>query len=114
MSYVERNSFDNLPEGDIEHLSLDIKRVFNRLVPEWIEYMRHLKEEYPYFFSLAVRTNPFTARQWSCQLKSVYSRNLSHHSRYRGDRRNSNLMELAELRRENKIGGEKHAVQANR
>jgi len=26
---------------------------------QWLAYMKHLKKEYPYLFSLAVRTNPF-------------------------------------------------------
>jgi hypothetical protein len=25
----------------------------------WLDYMRHLKADYPYLFSLAIRTNPF-------------------------------------------------------
>ena len=29
------------------------------LIIEWLAYMKHLKESYPYLFSLAVRTNPF-------------------------------------------------------
>ena len=37
----------------------DINRVYAILVREWIHYLRHLKERYPYLFSFAVRTNPF-------------------------------------------------------
>jgi len=29
------------------------------LVHEWLDYMKYLKKNYPYLFSLAVRTNPF-------------------------------------------------------
>ena len=29
------------------------------LIAEWLAYMRHLKKNYPYLFSLALRTNPF-------------------------------------------------------
>ena len=29
------------------------------LVREWLSHMEHLKVDYPYLFSLAVRTNPF-------------------------------------------------------
>jgi hypothetical protein len=29
------------------------------LVREWISYMKHLKDNFPYLFSLAMRTNPF-------------------------------------------------------
>lgn len=54
-----RHNFDDLPETDYNHISGDIKRVYNLLVIEWIAYMKHLKTEYPYLFSLALRTNPF-------------------------------------------------------
>jgi len=54
-----RESFDDLPDPDWKHLSIDIQRVHDRLTPEWLHYMEHLAGEYPYLFSLAVRTNPF-------------------------------------------------------
>ena len=53
-----RASFDRLPAADLEHLSGDIKRAYGHLVREWIVYLRHLRVDYPYLFSLAVRTNP--------------------------------------------------------
>lgn len=37
----------------------DIRRTYSRIVLEWLHYMEHLKEDYPYLFSLAMRTNPF-------------------------------------------------------
>ena len=54
-----RNILDNLPKGDLEHLASDIKRAYQLLITEWLAYMKHLKIEYPYLFSLAVRTSPF-------------------------------------------------------
>jgi hypothetical protein len=48
-----------LPKTDYNHLSGDIKRAYILLISEWIAYMNHLKKDYPYLFSLAVRTNPF-------------------------------------------------------
>ena len=48
-----------LPDTDYKHLSGDIKRAYVLLISEWLSYMRHLKVDYPYLFSLAVRTNPF-------------------------------------------------------
>jgi hypothetical protein len=53
-----RESFDRNPPSDKEHINGDIKRVFGHLIREWILYMQHLKEDYPYLFSLAVRLNP--------------------------------------------------------
>lgn len=57
-----RESFSNLPETDSEHLAVDMRRVYVLLVNQWLEYMKHLKERYPYLFSLAVRTNPFNKK----------------------------------------------------
>jgi len=53
-----RESFDSIPPSDKEHINGDIKRVFGHLIREWVLYMQHLKEDYPYLFSLAVRLNP--------------------------------------------------------
>lgn len=53
-----RGRFDALPASDLEHLSGDLRRVYGLLTREWLRYMRHLREDYPYLFSLAVRTNP--------------------------------------------------------
>ena len=54
-----RKGFDGLPDTDFEHLAVDIKRSYKLLVGEWLDYMEHLKVNYPYLFSLAMRTNPF-------------------------------------------------------
>lgn len=53
-----RKTFDDMPLSDIEHINGDIKRVFGHLSRQWVKYMRHLKHDYPYLFSLAVRMNP--------------------------------------------------------
>jgi hypothetical protein len=49
----------DLPETDRAHIAGDIKRAYVLLVNEWLDYMNHLKEYYPYLFSLAMRTDPF-------------------------------------------------------
>ena len=54
-----RGDLSGLPPADIAHLGTDISRVYERLVPEWLKYMEYLKNQYPYLFSLAMRTNPF-------------------------------------------------------
>jgi hypothetical protein len=54
-----RKSFDNLPQADIDHLRVDIHRAYIHVTREWVSYMKHLKRDYPYLFSVAVRTNPF-------------------------------------------------------
>lgn len=54
-----RGEIKGLPEADLKHLNGDIKRVYGGLVKEWLSYMKHLKANYPFLFSLAIRTNPF-------------------------------------------------------
>jgi hypothetical protein len=54
-----RQSVSNLPASDLNHLSGDIKRAYSILIRQWLDYMEHLKRDYPYLFSLAVRTNPY-------------------------------------------------------
>jgi hypothetical protein len=48
-----------LSEADRRHLANDMKRAYSLLIAEWLSYMKHLKENYPYLFSFAMRTNPF-------------------------------------------------------
>jgi len=54
-----REGVSNLPESDLNHLGGDINRAYQRLVEQWLVYLRHLRDQYPYLFSLAVRKNPF-------------------------------------------------------
>ena len=54
-----RKTLEGLTEKDSKHLSGDIERAYRILMREWLSYMEHLKNEYPYLFSLALRTNPF-------------------------------------------------------
>lgn len=54
-----REAVPSLPDSDVDHLGGDIKRAYSRLVMQWLDYMQHLRGDYPYLFSLAIRTNPF-------------------------------------------------------
>ncbi len=47
------------PEADFNHLSGYIKRAYVILISEWLSYIRHLKNSYPYLYSLVSRINPF-------------------------------------------------------
>jgi hypothetical protein len=58
---AHRKDLEKLPDSDCQHLSGDIKRAYQRLILQWLNYMKHLKHDYPYLFSLAMRTNPFDA-----------------------------------------------------
>ncbi|UUX92706.1 hypothetical protein [Methanoplanus endosymbiosus] len=55
----KRTDISLCPDTDIKHLEGDINRVYSRLVIEWLSYLKHLKDNFPYLFSLAIRTNPF-------------------------------------------------------
>lgn len=54
-----RRDLLNLPEPDQNHLINDMSRAYKRLSVQWLKYLKHLKGQYPYLFSLAVRKNPF-------------------------------------------------------
>jgi hypothetical protein len=56
---ISRVDLDACPESDRDHLSGDMKRAYILLLREWVDYMNHLRVDYPYLYSLAVRTNPF-------------------------------------------------------
>jgi hypothetical protein len=56
---AHRESVYGLPAADYAHLAGDIQRTYARIIREWLHYMEHLQQKYPYLFSLAVRTNPF-------------------------------------------------------
>lgn len=53
-----REKLTGLHEADLDHLSGDIRRAYTHLLKQWVTYLQHLKSDYPYLFSLAVRNNP--------------------------------------------------------
>lgn len=57
-----REDIDHLPPSDLRHLEGDMVRAFGCLLREWLSYMQHLKGDYPYMYSLSVRTNPFSPK----------------------------------------------------
>ena len=56
---ANRDDLKNIPDADSAHLAGDVHRAYRRLALQWLNYMEYLKLEYPYLFSLAIRTNPF-------------------------------------------------------
>jgi len=56
---ASRPDVRQLSETDRSHIAGDMKRVYGLLAAEWLDYMKHLQENYPYLFSFAMRTNPF-------------------------------------------------------
>ena len=53
-----RDDIMTVPESDLRHMAGDMERAYGRLISEWFEHLRHLKESYPYLYSLGVRGNP--------------------------------------------------------
>jgi hypothetical protein len=54
-----REDLSRSPTSDRAHIAGDINRAYHLLVHQWVDYMEYLKMNYPYLFSLAMRTNPF-------------------------------------------------------
>ena len=54
-----RQDLSQLPDTDYQHLANDIRRAYVLLVHEWVDYVKYLKNNYPYLFSLSMRMNPF-------------------------------------------------------
>jgi hypothetical protein len=54
-----RKSLQDLPKDDLDHLAVDIQRMYDHLASEWLDYVQHLKAAYPFLFSLVLRTHPF-------------------------------------------------------
>jgi hypothetical protein len=54
-----RPSLTGLPDKDLEHIAGDIRRLYDHLASEWLDYVQHLKSRYPFLFSLVLRTHPF-------------------------------------------------------
>lgn len=51
-----------IPDSDYKHLCGDLKRVYSHLLQQWLLYVSHLQESYPFLFSLAQRVNPLNPR----------------------------------------------------
>jgi hypothetical protein len=59
LAYRE-GDLEDLPPADLRHLELDARRAYSRIIVEWLVYAEHLKENYPFLFSLAARMDPFS------------------------------------------------------
>lgn len=46
------------PPPDLAHLRGDAERAHGRLLREWLQYLLHLKRQYPYLFSFEARADP--------------------------------------------------------
>lgn len=53
---------EQLSKEDCVHIEGDLIRVYKTLTIQWINYLSHLKEFYPYQHSGAIKFNPFTLK----------------------------------------------------
>lgn len=44
--------------NNIEHIQLDIERVYGHLLVQWLHYVEHLRNDYPFLYATAIATNP--------------------------------------------------------
>ncbi|MFQ6070596.1 MAG: hypothetical protein ACE5LC_08750 [Candidatus Aminicenantales bacterium] len=56
--YFRGDKLKSIPESDMIHIEGDLKRAFSQITTVWLAYVEHLKESYPFLFSLAARVNP--------------------------------------------------------
>ncbi len=59
----KRLNAESESRNDHDHIKLDLERAYGHLVREWLYYMKHLKERYPYLFVTAMVSNPFETRR---------------------------------------------------
>ena len=54
-----RKDLSLVTDADFAHLNGDMQRIYDKLIHEWIYYLKYLYKHYPYMIALIVRTNPF-------------------------------------------------------
>jgi hypothetical protein len=54
-----RFDLSKLSEADATHVRGDLERAYRLLARQWLDYMHHLKNNYPYLFMTAAHRNPF-------------------------------------------------------
>jgi len=52
-----------MKDYDLDHLRIDINRAYKHLAIEWVDYMKHLKEMYPFLYVTAILKNPYDKRE---------------------------------------------------
>lgn len=54
-----RKDLSLVTDTDFAHLNGDMQRVYDKLVHEWVYYLKYLYKHHPYMIALIIRTNPF-------------------------------------------------------
>jgi hypothetical protein len=59
---LREGNLEGLPAADLRHLEGDARRAYAAVTVEWLVHAEHLKDNYPFLFSLAARIDPFGER----------------------------------------------------
>ncbi|MEN8615220.1 potassium channel family protein [Dehalogenimonas sp. THU2] len=51
--------FSQIPKAKLDHISNDIKKVYQPAIKLWLEHMVYMKKSYPVLFSTILDSNPF-------------------------------------------------------
>ena len=57
-----REDLENLSEPDYLHLEGDMRRVYTLLTYQWLLYVWHLQQDYPYLYKFVLNRSPFEDR----------------------------------------------------
>ena len=57
---LKSRNLSSLPQADLMHISLDMKRAYVLLVIEWVYITRHMSKRYPYLYKAVSRKSPFS------------------------------------------------------
>lgn len=61
MKLIPENQLD-MKAHHVEHLKVDINRAYRHLALEWVNYMKYLKDHYPFLYVTAITKNPYDIR----------------------------------------------------
>ncbi|MBN2794498.1 MAG: hypothetical protein JXR88_03760 [Clostridia bacterium] len=59
---LRTRNLNTIVKKDLDHLKFDCERVYRSLSVQWVDYMAHLQEVYPYLFLTAAKNNPYDHR----------------------------------------------------
>ena len=62
-----------MKDDDRDHISVNIYRVYKLLTAQWIDYMKYIKNDYPYLYKYSVKMNPFNSE---CKLVTEIVENI--------------------------------------
>lgn len=68
---LKQRPYETITAEDLEHLRIDIKRVYSYISIVWVEYLQYLQSEYPYLFLTAITNNPYDNREKTTIEKEV-------------------------------------------